>query len=288
MGKILSFADFINEGGNVFKHETRRVSATEAQATIKHLYTHLIEKLEMQKDENIMTVGSGSAGTEAGDLDFVYDIKEMRKRLGSENAENRFYDRVKMETDKLELKAEFLKGFGITSIEYPVAGEKDKGYVQVDFIPVEGMDWARFTYEQSKGSKYKSAHRNWLLAALCASKRDDEKVVDDELISWAGYMFDIQRGFFRVRKTRAGVNGNLLKNPKKEESNLVSTDPDKFLEFAFTDPPQMDDIASFEGCWRIIKNDDRWKSKMERIAKELEKFLKRADLEVPEEIKEFL
>lgn len=284
---VLSFEGFVlNEGGKVFKHETRRVSATEARATAEHLKKVLFPKLGLNDGGDIIQVGSSSVGKDAGDIDFAYDIQEMRTRLGSEDAERRFFDRLRMETG---YKAELIKGFGITSLEYPIAGEKDKGYVQVDFIPVEGMAWAKFTYEQPKHSKYKSAHRNWLLAAMCAARKEDVKEVEGETLAWTGYMFDIQRGFFKIRKTREGtMPGKILKNPKKEESTLISTNPEKFIEFAFTEEPEVSELASFEDVWRIIINDPKWKSIVKTIAKELEKFLVRAELVVPDEIKEFL
>ena len=42
--QIKSFKDFLNEGGKVFKLETRRVSATEAADTINYLYKGLLKK----------------------------------------------------------------------------------------------------------------------------------------------------------------------------------------------------------------------------------------------------
>lgn len=283
----MSFDAFmLSEGGKVFNMETKRVSAAEAAATIKHLYAGLLQQLDLVEGKTVQAVGSSSAGKEAGDIDFIYDLPAMRTRLGAESCERRFYDRVRMEAG--DMKTEFVNGFGITSIEYPVAGEEDKGHVQVDLIPVENMEWARFTYGQSSDSQYKSAHRNWLFSAMCGVKRTDIRKADGHVLSWNGYMFDIQRGFFKIQKSLEGVNGNLLKNPKKLESKLVSTDPDEFLAVMFDSPVRQDQVESFENTWSIILKDDKWKDELEPLAKELDKFLRRADLVIPVEIKEYL
>lgn len=288
--QIKSFKDFLNEGGKVFKLETRRVSATEAADTINYLYKGLLKKLGLEEGKNIQAVGSGSIvisdKTDAGDIDFIYDLPDMRKRLGAESCEHRFFDRVRMELT--DIKTEFIKGFGITSVEYPVAGEKDKGYVQVDFIPVENMNWSRFAYTQSSKSKYKSAHRNWLFSAMCSVKKTDVRKVDGNILSWSSYMFDIQRGFFKVEKSLEGVNGNLIKNPKKVGSELVTMDPDKFLSIMFDGSIHQEQVESFEQCWKYVSIDEKWKDKIDELAKELDKFLRRANLDIPNEIQEYL
>lgn len=289
MSRILSYIDFVmNEGGKVFKHDIRPVSATEAADTVKFLCAHLFTKLNLKEGDDIIEVGSAAAGKpESHDLDFVYDLPSIRRRLGTEDAHKRFFDRVKMELP--DARMNLVDGFGITSVAYPVAGEEDKGFVQVDFIPVESMDWARFTYQQSKDSNYKSAHRNWLLSAMCAEKMSHMKRADGELISWDGYMFDIQRGFFEVSKSRAGVQpGKILKEPKKVDSKFITTDPGIFLSYMFTDTVEPKDVESFESLWRIMVKDDKWKEKIPRVAKELDKFLRRVGLDVPEEIKPYL
>jgi hypothetical protein len=282
----MSFDAFVlNEGGNVFGGGTRRVSAKEAADTAKHLSDNVLSKLG-EVGSDIVQVGSSVGGHEAGDLDFVYDLPEMRKRLGSESAERRFYDRVRMEVP--DLNVNFIKGLGITSVEYPVAGEPAKGYVQVDLIPVESMDWGMFAHVRPDKSKYKGAQRNLLFAAMCAVWMQDEKKEDGQLISWTGYMFDVSRGFFKVEKTMSGARGQLLKNAKKEGQELITTDPERFLHVIFDGNVSRDQVESFESLWRIMVNDEKWKKKVSAVAKKLDEFLRRADLATPEEIKEYL
>ena len=73
-----------------------------------------------------------------------------------------------------ELK--LMKGLKIVSVGWPIEGDPERGIVQLDLISVSNMEWAEFIYyspDYKMGeSKYKSAHRNWLLAAILSARRE--------------------------------------------------------------------------------------------------------------------
>jgi hypothetical protein len=186
----------------------------------------------------------------------------------------------------------FLKGLNIVSIGWPVEGDVTKGIVQLDLIPISSMEWAEFIYYSPNykigESKYKSAHRNWLLAAILAARRE---VIDNdengEIMDYNSPVLILSDGLFWHTKSYRGKLKSRLKNPKKIEGSerFVTRDPQEFIDFALGRGYTPNDVKTFEALLNIIKSPDfELNQNLPEIKDKFIEYLTRANLEIPTEI----
>lgn len=302
---VLNFSTFSSlfEGGAAIK-TSRRIREDEFPGTLKSIQEKLFPFIGMESATiNEQYVVIGSIGKKenpydtSGDLDIGYDAIWYSQSNGIEKKEcsGFIFDTLK---NKIEPtlgfvpEINYLKGLNIVSIGWPIEGDPSKGIVQLDLIPLSDMKWADFIYYSPNykigESKYKSAHRNWLLAAILSARkeimgRDDA----GEILDYNTPVLILSDGLFWHTKSYRGKIKDRLKNPKKIEGSerFVTNNPQEFIDFALGGSYTTDDVKTFEQLFNIIISPDfELKNKLPEIKERFLEFLQRVGLEIPTEV----
>ena len=228
----------LREGGNALANAgVQRIKKGDIPDTIK-----FIMKLSGIKRKDFRPLGSVGKTTTSGDIDLAVDIskvniqavhKKMEKALGPTNS-------------VLNV------GFNIGSYAVPIRGDEANGFVQVDLMFVEHLDWAEFSFfSPGDKSKYKGAIRSILLRAVAGSLNDpdfDHMEYSDqgELLVRMGRTIDPNKGFKRIFQHRPEKKGGgFLKS-------LKSVSLDKFKEL-FPEIPVRGDDAVISDPKRVVE-----------------------------------
>jgi hypothetical protein len=178
------------------------------------------------------------------------------------------------------------------SIGWPIEGDPELGIVQLDLIPLSSMKWAKFIYYSPDyrfgESKYKSAHRNWLLSAILSAKRNvlasDE---EGEVLDYESPVIILSDGLYLNTKSFRGKLKGRLKNPKKVEGGekFITNDPQEFIDYTLGKGYNQDQIKTFEALLKIITSPDfPDKDKLPTIKERFLEYMERTGLPVPSEI----
>jgi hypothetical protein len=304
MRLIESFYGFItlNEGGAAIK-SSRSIREDEFPGTFDSIKSVLLPILGISEDSKDYLV-IGSIGKKpnpddvSGDLDLGFEWEESAKVLGGSSKKDvlaNLYEKLKTELPEalgFDPEMNLMVGLNILSVGWPIKGDPKNGVVQLDLIPLSDLEWANFAYyspDYRKGeSKYKSAHRNWLFQAILSSMKDViTKDENGEPLDIDTYVFDFSDGLFKTRKTFQGKKGR-LKNPVKVDGvprELVSNNPQEFLNFAMGPGFNPDEVKTFEDLLKAIQS-PKFRDKQNRaeIREEFKRYLERTPLIMPSEI----
>jgi hypothetical protein len=234
---------------------------------------------------------------ESGDLDIGYDGNTFSKKQGVEYKEcsKKIYEILTLNLkDVLGFDPEinFLRGLNIVSLGWPIKGDQSNGIVQLDLIPLSSMKWAKFIYYSPdyrfSESKYKSAHRNWLLSAILSAKTNvlasDE---EGEVLDYESPVIILSDGLYMNSKSFRGKLKGRLKNPKKIEGGekFITNDPQDFIDYTLGKGYTQDQIKTFEALLKIITSPNfPMKDKLPSIKKRFLEYMERTGLPVPLEI----
>lgn len=303
--RILTFSGFfsLNEGGNAVK-SSRRIREDEFPKTLDHIKSILFPILGInpgaEKSEYIIigSIGKKKDPDEtSGDLDLGYDSSWFSRQNGIQAKEcSSFIYNSLSETLPQALgftpEIVLLKGLNIVSVGWPIEGDENKGIVQLDLIPVSDMEWASFIFYspdyRSNESRYKSAHRNWLLSAILSARREvisrDE---EGEVMDYDAPVLILSDGLFLHKKSYKGIKIPRLKHSKKIEGSerFITRDPQEFIDFALGPGYSPEDVKTFEKLFAII-NDPKFDlyEKLPDIKERFLEYMERTGLEVPREI----
>jgi len=293
MRHILTYKLF--EGGNAIDM-VRPIKQSEVAPTLAAIEEVVLPELGLDGfGKDCMLIGSAGKKKddwdESGDIDigFAVDSFVENNTINNEQAPKHLYDMLRRKFPMYQAK--WMRGLEVVSFGYPIANDPVKGYVQIDFIPVKDMKWAKFIYYspdyRNDESKYKSAHRNWLLAAIISQIVEDEEFdADGNKLGYSGYMLRLNDGLSKIRKSYVGKT-KLLKNARKVKDVPVTKSPTEFVKFLFGDGIKPADVGTFENAWRIINDPDfRWADRVGDIKDALENFLRRVKLPIPSEMKD--
>jgi hypothetical protein len=302
---ILNFSNFkaLFEGGAAIK-TSRRIREDEFPGTLLSIKEKLFPLLGIDQSKiNDQYVIIGSIGKKenpddtSGDLDIGYDAKWYSDTNGITRKEcsGFIYDKIRNDLSDIigfQPEINYLKGLNIVSIGWPIDGNIDKGIVQLDLIPLSDMKWADFIYYSPNykigESKYKSAHRNWLLAAILSSRKEIMEIDDaGEVLDYNTPVLILSDGLYWHTKSYRGKIKDRLKNPKKIEGSerFVTNDPQEFVNFALGPGYNIDDVKTFEQLFSVIMSPDfELKDKLPEIKERFLEFLQRVGLEIPTEI----
>lgn len=168
---------------------------------IESTLTKLSHDLEFPFDLNDYVIGSTGKSEYSGDIDVVLDDKWWccgAAALKEDLAELFGIEHVARNGSMIHLK-------------YPIVGYDVKldeckprtGFVQVDFS-FGKYEWKKFYHHSpGKDSEYKGAHRNLLLAAICAAVNTIESREIDALnrpVSQVRYKFG-ENGLIKIKRT---------------------------------------------------------------------------------------
>jgi hypothetical protein len=189
VSKVLNFSNFsaIFEGGQAIK-TSRRIREDEFPKTLETIKEKLFPILGLdpsRQGEEYIVIGSigkkANPSDTSGDLDIGYNGTTFARRNGIDykQCSKKVYEILQDQlSDALgyEVEMKLMAGLNIVSIAWPIEGDQSKGFVQLDLIPLSDMDWAEFIYYspdyKKSESAYKSAHRNWLLAAILSARKN--------------------------------------------------------------------------------------------------------------------
>jgi hypothetical protein len=304
-GKALRFSEFVqlNEGGAAIK-SSRRIREDEFSGTLDNIKQNLFPILSIdpvkQNDQYIII---GSIGKKknpddtSGDLDLGYDSSWFSRthNIPVKESSSFVYNLLSKKLPEVlgfNPEINFMKGLNIVSVGWPIKGDVNNGIVQLDLIPISSMDWAEFIYYSPNykigESKYKSAHRNWLLAAILASRKEIIGNDDNgEIMDYNSPVLILSDGLFWHTKSYRGKLKDRLKNPKKVEGSerFITRDPQEFIDFALGTGYSLNDVKTFESLLNIINSPDfELKEKLPEIKSKFIEYLTRANLEIPAEI----
>ena len=302
--RTLSFNNFVIllEGGAAIK-TSRRIREDEFEGTLDSIRSILLPLIGVNSNPSAGEyIVIGSIGKKknpddtSGDLDLGLDsnlfnvpLKEVSGYIysilsGSEEL-----------TSKLGFEPEinYLKGLNIVSIGWPINGDQTNGIVQLDLIPVADMEWAKFIYYspdyKTSESKYKSAHRNWLLAAILAIRRMVLDVNDaGEVMDYDSPVLILSDGLYWHTKSYRGKLKPRLKNAAKISGSerFITRDPQEFIDFALGTGYSINDVKTFEKLYQIIDSPSfELYDKVGEIEEKFLEYITRANLERPSEIK---
>jgi hypothetical protein len=305
LGTTLNFSEFVrlNEGGAAIK-TSRRIREDEFQGTLDHIKQTLFPILSIDPTKrNDQYIIIGSIGKKknpedtSGDLDLGYDSSWFARthNINVREVSSFVYELLEEKLQELlgfNPEINFLKGLNIVSVGWPIMGDVNKGIVQLDLIPISSMEWAEFIYYSPNykigESKYKSAHRNWLLAAILAARRE---IIDNdesgEIMDYNSPVLILSDGLYWHTKSYRGKLKARLKNPKKIEGSerFVTRDPQEFIDFALGPGYSLNDVKTLESLLGIIESPDfELSDKLPGIRDKFIEYLTRANLEIPSEI----
>jgi hypothetical protein len=305
INKIMDFSGFsrVFEGGAAIK-TSRSIREAEFPKTfdsIKSILFPILGINQIKEGSQYLVIGSigkkKNPEDTSGDLDIGYDSSWFSREHGitPKECSSEVYKLI-LESlpEKLGFDPEIkhMKGLGIVSLGWPIQGDFNKGIVQLDLIAVSSMEWAKFIYYSPNykitESKYKSAHRNWLLTAILASRRKITRVdPDGQVLDYDSPVIMLSDGLFWHTKSYAGKIKDRLKNPKKIEGSerFVTRNPQEFIDFTLGPGYTLEEVKTFEQVFSII-NDPSFElyDNMEEIKDKFKEYLKRCGLDVPSEI----
>jgi|688.fasta_scaffold39517_6 hypothetical protein len=303
--KLMDFSGFsrVFEGGAAIK-SSRSIREDEFPKTLDSIKSILFPILGINPTkEGSQYLVIGSIGKKknpedtSGDLDIGYDSSWFSREHGitAKECSSEVYKLVSQDLpEKLGFDPEInhMKGLSIVSLGWPIQGDFSKGIVQLDLIPVSSMDWAKFIYYSPNykiaESKYKSAHRNWLLTAILASRRRIIKVdPDGQVLDYDSPVLMLSDGLFWHTKSYAGKIKSRLKNPKKIEGSerFVTRNPQEFIDFTLGPGYTPEEVKTFEQVFSIISDPSfELYDNLEEIKDKFKEYLERTGLEVPSEI----
>jgi hypothetical protein len=300
----LRFNDFLKlfEGGSAIK-TARKIREDEFPKTLESIQKDLLPLLDINFEklgEEYIIIGSigkkKNPSDESGDLDLGYDGNIFSKNQGVEYKEcsKKIYEILTLNLKDIlgfEPEINFLRGLNIVSLGWPICGNPELGIVQLDLIPLSSMQWAKFIYYSPDyrfgESKYKSAHRNWLLSAILSAKRNvlasDE---EGEVLDYESPVIILSDGLYLNTKSFRGKLKGRLKNPKKiAGEQFITNNPQEFIDYTLGKGYNQDQIKTFESLFKIITSPNfTMKDKLPEIKERFLEYMERTGLPVPSEI----
>lgn len=305
LDKALDFTGFkkLFEGGAAIK-TSRRIREDEFPKTLENIKEILFPLLGInpsKEREEYIIIGSigkkKNPDDTSGDLDLGYSAPWFASENGisQKDCSAKINDVLKSELPGIlgfDPEIAYMKGLNIVSLGWPIEGDQNKGIVQLDLIPLSSMDWAEFIYYSPNykigESKYKSAHRNWLLSAILSARKEildtDES---GEIMDYNAPVLILSDGLFWHTKSYRGSRIPRLKHSKKVEGSerFVTRDPQEFVDFALGPGYTTNDVKTFEDVLRIIENPKfDLRDKLPEIKQRFLEYLERVGLEIPTEI----
>lgn len=220
-----------------------------------------------------------------GDIDIGIEWKELE--VCFENSDRGYiFQEIENKLQKISPEIHVMKSLNIISFAYKIDGNK---YVQIDFILVESLRWAKFGYfsPSQKESKYKGLHRNIFLFSI--ARNSESYQINEYQIKKK--IFDMKSGLYEaIQKVKSEKTNKLLKHKVTVQRTLITNVPDEATKILFGTKFSSNDITSFEKIFQIVLNDDDFilKEKKNIILSETYKDFKERNFECPEELENYI
>lgn len=185
----------IKEGGYALKDAgVGRVKKEDIPATVQ-----LVSQITGIPAEDLHPLGSVGKMPDSGDIDLGVDVNKFNPEEIHQKMCNELGDDM----------CTYNKGTKVASYGFPIAGDPEKGLVQVDLMYVDNPSWATFSYHSpGMDSKYKGAIRAMLLMGVAATYEEpgtdhfEYDPTSGDLIIRAGRTLDLNSGMRRIFQFR--------------------------------------------------------------------------------------
>lgn len=208
--------------------------------------------------DNLM--GSAGKQDDSGDLDFALNNKVARF-VGEPDLPvfnlRAFAARAREVLPEGHVQTKTLKG-GQFQTAFPVAGDANLGFVQVDFV-AGNPEWLKFShYSPGKDlSPYKGVMLSTMLGVLAKMHKDFELMEGDQRVARVGLRFDLEKGLYRQWKLRKLEGQGMSVVTADEFETAVATgprfarlstvtEPSAVLGLLFGQPVDPEEVNTFE------------------------------------------
>jgi hypothetical protein len=302
--KLKNFVEFknVSEGGKAIK-SARPIRQDEAMKTIKNIKEVLLPLLDLDSyKEGKDYIFIGSTGKKkniedtSGDIDLGFNGNYFATKNGIpfKECSKTLMNMLSPELPRVlgfEPEMNNLSGLNILSVAWPIAGDANNGFVQLDLMPLQNMEWAKFIYYspdyRMDESQWKSAHRNWLLSAALVARR--EVLANDEqgeVLDYRTPALILPSGLYLQTKSFRGKLKPRIKNAQKipGTEEFITDDPQEFINYALGPGYSESDVKTFEKVLSIMTSPNfKYKEFLPQIKEKFIQLLNRTDLPVPPE-----
>jgi len=291
----MKLKEIIKEGGAALaKAGVIRINRQDIPMTIDY-----VSQISGIPKEDMNPLGSTGKMPTSGDIDLAIDIsqhnaKEVHQRMARQLQDD---------------EAVYNPGTKVGSYAIPIAGDREKGLVQVDFMYVKNPEWAKFAFfSAGNESRYKGTIRTELIRGVAAALNVpgiDHFEYDDEgqLLIRVGRTMDRAEGLKRILQHRpAKKHGQgYIKTMKTlsmddfkaaypdievHDDTMTIDDPSLVIQILFGKNVKLDDLRTAEQVLSIIKRKFN-KKEQERIFTLTKQILRgKKDLKRPPELQE--
>jgi hypothetical protein len=196
---------------NTSKQFTKRGAIRIAKEQIPETLNYF-SKISNIPIADLHILGSTGKQETSGDIDIALDITKY-------NPIN-----ICVKISNIHKIVNYNIGNKIGSCLIPIEGDPAKGMVQVDFMSVKDIEWAKFAYfSAGDKSKYKGVYRTCLLMGLAAAFEKPEITSfeyneNDVLIFRCGLTFSLNDGLHTICQYRP----TYVNNPNKYQKRMVT------------------------------------------------------------------
>lgn len=300
---MITFKQFLFEGGAATaKWGTSRATTKDIKTALEFVAKVLHVKVSYLEDRLL----GGTVNTfngykpDSGDVDLGFEVKNLTQQ-------QELHDKM---AKAVGGEVFYNPGMKLSSFAVPVGNKKK---IQVDFMYVPHLEWAKFAYHSGEGrdSNYKGALRQILMSTIARYRNipgEDVSILDDEghEIIRASRSYTLDRGLVRLfkvakmRKDGKGRTKNLVnatpaevahelnvlgKNEKFSKDADPIQDPKKVLELLFGKGVTEEDVSSAEGIIKLIQDPKRFnKQEAKEILEKAGKAAKERGLKIPPEL----
>jgi len=303
MKKIKSFTEFkaVFEGGKAIS-VSRPIRQDEALSTIENVKSVLLPLLDLdsyKEGKDYIFIGSvgkkKSMEETSGDIDLGFNAGYFSTKNGVDpkKCAKALFEFLKTELPKVlgfEPELNLLSGLNMVSVGWPIDGDAKNGFVQLDLMPLENMDWAKFIYYSPDyrvdESKWKSAHRNWLLSAALVARREVLATAEGgQILDYKSPALILPSGLYLQSKSYRGRRVPILKRAEKiADDEFITNHPQEFIDYALGPGYTEDDVKTFEKVLNIMTSPNyKYKDFLPQIKEKFIELLNRTGLPIPPE-----
>lgn len=256
-------------GGNVFEN-TKRATSKDVAYVVKLLESNSI----LPKDADYSIIGSATnyknSNRTYGDIDVCVASGSMGNTLGINTS---LTDTLKTFMFNNNIKYKHFKGLHIISLLIPIKRRFMKCYyVQVDIMPVDSIQYAKWSYRQPENSKFTSAVMNDALMTVAKYLNYDvSSSIDSVPVEWYRGLLDLRLGLYNCRQNVRGKLGTIIQKKTITDKYHTTNNPCKLVKLLFGDSFDLHVTDSYETIIEAI-NSDKFKNKKHRdtILQEIE------------------
>jgi hypothetical protein len=248
----------LKEGGNAVD-QVVRINQENVEATLQKIYKTLFPKLKLSvKDSGLLgSTGKKKPGGSSGDIDLAVSIKALVKNNKDVYTIGEVFDHIASISKKSNIDFKDMRSVGVISLGFPIEnvdGKQPDAYVQLDFMPTEDVEYAKWQYYSPAEweSELKGVYRNYVLFAI--AKHIDFKVIQQAQdksgkmvdVTWERHFIDMSKGLMKGTQTRMSKAGNIVKTLKTLTKKEITKDPDEVIKLLFGPKWKAKDILTFD------------------------------------------